>query len=377
VTISVTFVFLFNTPFYESPESSFFHVLVVFTLSATAYTIFAVPYIAMPAEMSDDPHERTIIMAYRMSFAMAGILIGSALAPFLVAWNGGGRQGYATMSVAIGLICAISMLASFFATRTLPTVVAQAVPLSLRDLFTVLIRNRAFKILVAIYVLQLTAMGIFAAALPFFAVYVLGRNEALVGTIFLATLGSAMITMSLWTFVAKRLGKRTSYTWAAAVYTIAVFSFLFADESQSLVALLLKSTVMGLGLSGIQMLPFSMLTDIIQLDSRENGNPRAGVFTGFWTAGEKLGLAIGPVVCGVVLSLAGFLESTSEQILEQSPSTLFGIRALSAVVPGLVILVSAAMIRLYPITESDLVGGLASDISDRALPSRLHRKVFD
>ncbi|TDP60426.1 MFS transporter [Roseateles toxinivorans] len=36
---------------------------VVFFVGMSAYTLFAVPYAAMPAEMSDDPHERTVIMS--------------------------------------------------------------------------------------------------------------------------------------------------------------------------------------------------------------------------------------------------------------------------------------------------------------------------
>jgi Na+/melibiose symporter-like transporter len=98
ISMSLSFVFLFSVPEFSTPTGSFAYVLVVYVVSATAYTIFAVPYISMPAEMSADPHERTVIMSYRMFFAMCGLLLGSVAAPLLVEWYGGGRQGYASMS---------------------------------------------------------------------------------------------------------------------------------------------------------------------------------------------------------------------------------------------------------------------------------------
>ncbi len=66
ILMSVTFVFLFTVPDYETPFERFLYVLIVFTASATAYTVFAVPYITIPAEISDNHHERTKIMSWRM-----------------------------------------------------------------------------------------------------------------------------------------------------------------------------------------------------------------------------------------------------------------------------------------------------------------------
>ena len=60
---------------------AFAFTLVMYTLCATTFTVFQVPYIAMPAEMTGDYHETTRLMAYRMAFMTAGILIAGAGAP--------------------------------------------------------------------------------------------------------------------------------------------------------------------------------------------------------------------------------------------------------------------------------------------------------
>ena len=93
ISMSLFFVLLFSVPAFETPFERFVYVTLAYMACATAYAVFSVPYIAMPAEISRSPEERTTLMSFRMGFAMAGILLGGAGAPFLVDLAGGGRAG--------------------------------------------------------------------------------------------------------------------------------------------------------------------------------------------------------------------------------------------------------------------------------------------
>ncbi len=61
-------------------------ILGVLLLAATAYTIFNVPYLSMPAEMVAKPYERSKLMSYRVAWISLGSFVGIALAPRLVAY---------------------------------------------------------------------------------------------------------------------------------------------------------------------------------------------------------------------------------------------------------------------------------------------------
>ena len=74
IGMAILFVLLFSVPDLDSEFARFLYVTVVYMLCATAYAVFSVPYIAMPAEISRDPNERTTLMSFRMGFAMVGIL---------------------------------------------------------------------------------------------------------------------------------------------------------------------------------------------------------------------------------------------------------------------------------------------------------------
>ena len=50
----VSYIFLFTVPHFASTTASLLYVAGMFTVTATAYAIFAVPYTAMAAEMSDE-----------------------------------------------------------------------------------------------------------------------------------------------------------------------------------------------------------------------------------------------------------------------------------------------------------------------------------
>ncbi len=71
-------------PFAVNPVVTTLVVLIIYSLG---FTIFNVPYLTMPVEMSTDRMQRFSIMSYRVVFMMTGALIGSAGAPFVVLNN--------------------------------------------------------------------------------------------------------------------------------------------------------------------------------------------------------------------------------------------------------------------------------------------------
>ena len=82
-------------------------VCVAFLAAATAFAFFQVPYVAMPAEMTEggdltDPYgERTRMMTWRVAFLALTILVSGAVAPIVVTMFGGGIPGHRAMGVFI------------------------------------------------------------------------------------------------------------------------------------------------------------------------------------------------------------------------------------------------------------------------------------
>jgi GPH family glycoside/pentoside/hexuronide:cation symporter len=334
ILTSLSFVFLFSAPEFKSEWTSFWYVFLVYIASATAYTVFAVPYLSMPAEMSTDSHERSSIMAWRMTFAMVGVLAGSASAPALLEAFGGGRHGYAAMGWTLGAICALSMLVAFFGTRRAPV---HEVPEEQAEGVSVLVafRDTRFRLLSLAYFIQLGGFGVFTAASPYFVVYVTGHSEGDIGSLFLCLLAGTLVSIFAWNLLGRAIGKTRAYMLAALVAIIGLGSLLLPMSMLSWPIILMLTIIIGAGFGGMQLMPFAMLTDIINL-VRSEGDDAAGAFTGVWTAVEKGGLALGPVIVGALLGASGF---QSGSIIESGQNAYWVQVALGGI-PTLCVLIS-------------------------------------
>jgi glycoside/pentoside/hexuronide:cation symporter, GPH family len=357
ILMSVTFVFLFNVPEFESDRATFFYVMIVFTLSATAYTIFAVPYIAMPTEMSTDPHERTKIMTWRMAFMTLGILLGSGFAPTLIEPMGGGRQGYAAMSWVVGLFCASAMLLSVYGTRHAKFSFRSDHPFRFREQLTAAVANRPFMALLIALIIQLTAVGVITAAAPFYADQILKAGddtERYVAMLLVSFIGMAIVSMPLWAYLCGRLGKLRAYCVAVVGFSLFCSTTAVASENYPLVLICAQVACVGMCYGGTQVIPYSMLTDTLYLDTLRSGHRREGIFTGVWTAGDKLGVALGGFVMATVLGLVGYVESAGGPVV-QPDTAVFGIRLAFSVVPAVTMFASLGALWFYEVDENELI----------------------
>jgi len=72
-----------------------------------------------------------------------------------------------------------------------------------------------------------------------------------------------------------------------------------------------------------------MIPDVVELDELETGQRREGVFYGFFVFVQKLGLAVGLGVSGLVLQVTGYQNATSAIPNPAQPaSALLALRVL-------------------------------------------------
>lgn len=326
ILMSISFVFLFSVPDLETPEMRLLYIFTVFTISATSYTIFAVPYMAMPAEMSNDPHERTVIMTYRFIFVFFGLIVGSSLAPILVDYFGGGREAYSKMSFIVGGFCAIMMLISFFSTKSLPIPPFKKPTKSIWGEFKAGFTSKPLLVLMLTYLFQVVGIMTFFSLFLYYGIYILGAGASDAGITLFFLLTSGMISIPFWTMATKKFGKRKTYKVSILLYVVINLFFLLPGEGFPILAYYAMIIGLGIPFGCILMLPFAMVTDIIQFEKQKTGNDNDGVFTGVWTATEKTGFAIGPLVAGVALSAVGFVESDGGQVTQSAETILSTLR---------------------------------------------------
>ena len=349
------FVLTFAVPPALGSAASWVWVLVAFTAAATAFSLFQVPYIALPAELTGDYDQRTRLVSVRVVVLTVAILLFGAGGPALRELGGANEYlGYLIMAVVAGLVIGAGLfVASFVAAKRQTTdAAAVSVAQSFRSGVAVLRRSQPFRALLGAFALQGLATGLMLAGAQYVATWVL-ESQAAVTLLFIALIAPAVLFAPVWQAVSRRVGKERSFVAA---------SLLFALAALALTALLaapgdwvyLPVALAGAGFAGMQSLPLSMLPDVISTDAARHGGSAAGTFGGVWTAGETTGMALGATALTVVLAITGYVDSVAGETVTQPPVAIAGIVVSFSIVPAALVVVSLWAFSRYPLRKNSI-----------------------
>ncbi|MDF1604902.1 MFS transporter [Nocardioides sp. YIM 152315] len=327
-------------------------VLVLFLACATAYAFFQVPYVAMPAEMTSSYDERTRLMTWRVAILAFTIMLAGASAP-AIRDAVGGRDGYRVMGLAMAVIILVGVVSAYVGTRRAPIAAPQPGAGSLRDQLRIVARARDFRWLLTCFVVQALATGCMLAGVDYLASDVLGSDGAAT-LLFVCFVGPALLLTPAWSAIGTRVGKKRGYVASSAILAAGALGAVTAQSAPAAVVYL-AVVLVGVGYAGCQVFPMAMLPDAAAVDARRTGSNRAGVYTGVWTAGETLGLALGPGVYALVLAIGGYRSSTDGDAV-QPDSALTAITLGFSLLPAALILLSLVWLRRYSLTSHDVDG---------------------
>ena len=349
LALALGFALLFAAPEMATGLEALW-VLVLFVACATAYAFFQVPYVAMPAEMTSSYDERTRLMTWRVAILAFTIMLAGATAP-LIRDAVGGRAGYRIMGVAMALIILVGTISAYVGTRRAPVTAAEAGAGSLRDQLRIVATARDFRWLLTCFVIQALATGCMLAGVDYLASDVLGKDGAST-ILFICFVGPALVLTPAWSALGTRLGKKRGYLIASVILAAGALLAATARTAPPTVVYLAVALV-GVGYAGCQVFPMAMLPDAAAVDARRTGSNRAGVYTGVWTAGETLGLALGPGVFAVVLAIGGYRSSTDGDVA-QPDSALTAITLGFSVLPAVLVVLSLWWLRRYSLGSAEV-----------------------
>ena len=343
-------ILAFNVPSFASDTATNVYELVVLLAYFTGFTLFYIPFMAMPAEMTDDYNERTSIMSFRVGYSsFAGIIIAAGM-PALIARLGSDQEAYEVASIVAGVLISLSMLMTVAFTRgarELQQVTRQHY--TVREYLTSLFRNRPFFTLAALKFIVFLSAGINGSASLFFMSHVLERGE--MGQAFMTLVANlaGLLALPFWTRFSYGRDKR--WFWMLAMLGTAVLnaSWAFSTPLEPDLIFGMRAFLIGaLGSCGT-VIGFSMLPDTIEYDRMTTGLDRSGVYTGLLGFIEKNAFACGPLLIGFLFSAVGVGGSE-----EQSESAIAAIILAKAWIPAGLLLVSAALLLTYRLNAKRL-----------------------
>lgn len=285
-------------------------------------TMVMLPYTAWAAELSPDYHERSRIAGAREAALVIGTLCAMAV-PALF-----GIDRAIIMDGTAFALLALAPLTVGVALLALPD---PAVPRPPRKppfrAYGQLWRNRPFRLLISAYFVNGVAYGLPATLFLLYTEHVLGRPDWS-WILLIIYFASAVAALPAWIALSRRLGKRRTWIASMVMATLGFWPATLLGDGD-LMWFIAICVWTGVPLGAELVMPPSMQADVIDLDTADHGEKRAGTLFGLWGVATKIPLALGVGIAFPILGLAGFSGDSATN----SPASLMVLAGLYGLVP--------------------------------------------
>ena len=312
------------------------------------YTLYMIPHNALLPEMVHDQGKLVNAYTFHSLFFVTGSALGYVTPVFVDLLKKSGFQplmawrlvflAFTVAGIILLLIPAVTIRETDYVTSVRPTVSLMA---SLRHAF----KNPYFRLVTLGQLLEGTAMAFFQACIMYYVTVLLGLPETASVAILATSIAGSLLLYLPVNKLAKRYGKKPLMVSGCLVFTLAEFIICFAAD------LPLPPMPKALGLAifvsypfaVLNILPGSMMADVIQYDTLKNGVNREGVFGAARSFVTKIGISAAIMV---VPSLTVIGASAGENIGRS------GLK-LTALTGGLICLLAVAVFSCY--REKELI----------------------
>ncbi|MBR5496420.1 MAG: MFS transporter [Clostridia bacterium] len=310
---ALSVLLIFYAPFKEGSVGNAIWVGFFLITYYTAYTFFFIPRNALVPEIIPDAKVRvgyygisTVFFMGSSSFMYAATLFVNLLKDAglsaLWAW-----RTVFTVFAAIGIVC---LLLSAFAFEEKDYVQENTKPKeSVFKSFSIVFRNKNFVIFSLGDLFSGVSMAFFQTAMLYYITMLLNVPESQSFLVMLAAIVVAICLFPLIIKISRKYNKKLPLIIASVVFTVVFGLIYFGDKIAALAPG--NELFIGLGMgvivafpfAAINILPQSVVSDIIQCDCLVSGVNREGIFSAVKTFIEKIASAIAMMGVSSILAV--------------------------------------------------------------------------
>jgi len=335
-------VLAFSRP-HLPPSGMLAYAWITYLLLRIVYIANNVPYAALNGVITNDSHERTSVASYRQICAIIASFFVHVLALPMVTLIGKGdsAKGYQVTMAFFSLAATLLILCAYRVTeeRVAP---APQQRLSARQYLSDLLHNRPWIVLSIATLLHFTAVSIRGSAmLPYFTYC--ARRPILFswfnGIGLLALLAGAALSPTL----SRMYGKRRVFIMSMILSGLSCL-ILFPIDPTAVIPVVLTEVSRQFAHGCAGPLLWAMIADVADYAKWKTGRQATATVTAATVMALWIGLAFGGAITAWLFSSYGYNANSI-----QNESTLFGIRRIVSIYPGIVFLAVACCMYFYRI----------------------------
>ena len=324
VPYALSVLLIFYAPFKEGSVGNAIWVGFFLITYYTAYTLYFIPRNALVPEIIPDAKVRVGYYGISTAFFMGSssfmyaatlfvdLLKKAGLSP-LWAW-----RSVFTVFAAIGITC---LLLSATAFNEKDYVEENTKPKeSIFKSFALVFKNKDFVVFTAGDLFSGVSMAFFQTAMLYYITMLLNVPESQSFLVMLTAIVVAIALFPLIIKISRKFNKKVPLVVASVVFTIVFGIIYFGDKlaalapGNELIVGLIVGVIVSFPFAAINILPQSIISDIIQLDSIKNGVNREGIFSAVKTFIEKVASAVAMMGVSSILAI-GAAEGESVSLM--------------------------------------------------------------
>lgn len=319
-----------------------------YTLLMLVYTAINIPYSALSGVITNDSQQRTTLVSFRFIGGFSGGILVTYLTPKLVPLLGQGDDvlGWQLTMLVFGIAAALMFLITFLTTKE------RIAPLSLQpnavrqDLID-LKNNKPWLVLFALALIIMVTITMRAGSGVYYFKYYVERPD-LVGeflsSYMLALALGAAATPLMTRFIDK---KRLMVLLMSLTGLLSIGMYFVPADAVGVIFAL--NLAIGFVLGPKSPLAFSMYADTADYNEWRTGRRATAMTFAAATFSQKLGGAIASALIGWLLAAIGYVANE-----QQSTGSQTGIVLLISVIPGVIALLAAFVMRYYSLDNQQL-----------------------
>lgn len=359
VPYAVSAVLLFTVPH----TTEFIQILYMFVTynfcTTVCYTAINLPYSSLSAMMTRESSERDMLSIVRMGLSPFGRILAVTCTMPVVKLFGDDQAAWAkTMGVwaAIALALLIICFVKCEETVEIEAKKKQA-KIPLGKSLKALVCNQYFWAAVILWTMQNAIYCVTGTILPYYCKYVFGNDTWMYSTLYLTETLIIVAVTFCSPVLLTRFGKRNMSL--AGIILALAGQLLFCMNPYSFQWMLMSCIIRGIGLAPMNSVVFGIIGDVVEFGQWKTHIRQESLIFAGGSVGQKLGAGLTSAVITGLLSLAGYVSSTSGAVVqpESAVNMIINLYKFGPMVIWIVLIVTLSLYRLdkkYPVIIAEL-----------------------
>lgn len=360
IPYAVSAVLLFTVP-HTTQMVQFLYMFVTYNLCTTiCYTAINLPYGSLSAMMTRVSSERDMLSIVRMGMSPFGRILAVTCTLPLVKLLGD-TQGAWIKTMSIWAVVALVLLVICFLNCE-ETVQIEAQKnqekIPVKKAFKALVTNQYFWAVLILWMMQNVIYGLTGTILPYYCKYIFGNDTWMYSALYLTETLLIVGATFACPVLLKRFGKRNMSLAGATLALLGQLVFLLNPQSFGWMAM--SCVIRAIGLAPLNSIVFGLLGDVVEFGQWKTHIRQESLIFAGGSVGTKIGSGFASAGMTGLLSLAGYVSSTSGNAVQPQSAIdmIMNIYKFGPLFVWVVVIITLSLYKLdrkYPVIMKELL----------------------